>query len=46
MELRKHNTELAERIQILDIPTDSQLAKELMENHQAKCAKKTVLLVR
>ncbi|MHA2191342.1 MAG: hypothetical protein ACXAAP_14035, partial [Candidatus Thorarchaeota archaeon] len=24
-------------IQILDIPTDSQLAKELMENHQAKC---------
>ncbi|MHA1904719.1 MAG: hypothetical protein ACXADL_02405 [Candidatus Thorarchaeota archaeon] len=37
MELRKHNTELAERIQILDIPTDSQIAKELMENHQAKC---------
>ncbi len=39
MNLIKHNTELAGRIKLLDIPADDQLAKELMELHQAKCTK-------
>ncbi|MFW9907173.1 MAG: hypothetical protein ACFFEF_01250 [Candidatus Thorarchaeota archaeon] len=37
MELQKHNRELAERIRLLNIPADSQLAKELMQLHEAKC---------
>lgn len=37
MELQKHNEDLAQRITLLDIPADSQLAKELMLLHEAKC---------
>ncbi|MHA1907601.1 MAG: hypothetical protein ACW98Y_09940 [Candidatus Thorarchaeota archaeon] len=37
MDIEKHNTELAERIHLLNIPADSQLAKELMKLHEAKC---------
>ncbi|MCK5150803.1 MAG: hypothetical protein KAQ65_03140 [Candidatus Thorarchaeota archaeon] len=37
MEYQKHNVELAERIRLLNIPADSQLAKELMKLHEAKC---------
>ncbi|MBN2228778.1 MAG: hypothetical protein JW779_04220 [Candidatus Thorarchaeota archaeon] len=38
MELVKHNDELQRRIELLDVTADLQLAKELMELHQAKCA--------
>lgn len=37
MELKKHNLELAERIVLLDRPSDTQLARELMELHETKC---------
>ncbi|MFW9847839.1 MAG: hypothetical protein ACFFF4_01800 [Candidatus Thorarchaeota archaeon] len=37
MDISKHNTELAERIHLLNIPADSVLAKELMQLHEAKC---------
>ncbi len=37
MELQKHNDDLAKRIRLLDEPSDSQLAKELMSLHEAKC---------
>ena len=37
MEYQKHNVELTERIRLLNIPADSQLAKELMKLHEAKC---------
>ncbi|MHA1575917.1 MAG: hypothetical protein ACTSU3_01010 [Candidatus Thorarchaeota archaeon] len=37
MELTKHNQDLANRLQLLDIKADNQLAKELMELHQKKC---------
>jgi hypothetical protein len=37
MELKKHNLELADRIILLDRPSDTQLARELMELHETKC---------
>jgi hypothetical protein len=37
MELTKHNDELQQRIQLLDVTADQQLAKELMDLHQKKC---------
>ncbi|MDF1538386.1 MAG: hypothetical protein P1Q69_05745 [Candidatus Thorarchaeota archaeon] len=37
MELQKHNDDLAKHIALLDLPSDSQLAKELMSLHEAKC---------
>jgi len=37
MELQKHNDDLASRITLLDLPADSQLAKELMTLHEVKC---------
>ncbi|MHA2425162.1 MAG: hypothetical protein ACXAEF_10260 [Candidatus Thorarchaeota archaeon] len=37
MDIQKHNNELADRIRLLNIPADSQLAKEIMELHEAKC---------
>lgn len=37
MEIKKHNQELAERIELLDTGADKQLALELMELHEEKC---------
>ena len=37
MELTKHDKDLANRLQLLDAKSDTQLAKELMELHQKKC---------
>ncbi|MHA2025889.1 MAG: hypothetical protein ACW98U_08300 [Candidatus Thorarchaeota archaeon] len=38
MELKKHKNELATRMSLLDIAADNQLAKELIELHEAKCS--------
>jgi hypothetical protein len=37
MKLERHNVELAERIEMLDGPSDKELARELMELHSEKC---------
>ena len=37
MELKKHDTDMANRLEFLDSPSDKQLAKELMELHETKC---------
>lgn len=37
MDIIKHNNELQQRLELLDIESDQQLAKELMELHQVKC---------
>ena len=37
MELKKHKNELATRISLLDVTSDNQLAKELIELHEVKC---------
>lgn len=37
MKLKKHKTELAERIGLLDAAADNQLALELIELHEKKC---------
>ncbi|MHA1959380.1 MAG: hypothetical protein ACW99U_04075 [Candidatus Thorarchaeota archaeon] len=37
MKLEKHNVELAERMEMLDGPSDKELARELMELHSEKC---------
>ncbi|MFW9846237.1 MAG: hypothetical protein ACFFD6_05795 [Candidatus Thorarchaeota archaeon] len=37
MKLVKHNDELATRMQLLDIPADSQLAKEFIELYEKRC---------
>ncbi|MGY5865240.1 MAG: hypothetical protein RTV41_11615 [Candidatus Thorarchaeota archaeon] len=38
MELKKHKNELATRMSLLDVAADNQLAKELIELHEAKCS--------
>lgn len=37
MELKKHDEEMAGRLEFIDYPSDRQLAKELMELHEKKC---------
>ncbi|MGQ4912015.1 MAG: hypothetical protein ACP6KW_07575 [Candidatus Thorarchaeota archaeon] len=37
MELKKHNTELAQRMHLLDESSDMTLARELIELHEEKC---------
>ncbi len=37
MELKKHDDEMAKRLEFLDYPSDRQLARELMELHESKC---------
>jgi len=37
MKLKKHNTALAIKMDLLDVTADNQLAKELMELHENKC---------
>lgn len=37
MELKKHNDQFSQRINLLDKPSDTQLAKEFIEMHEAKC---------
>ncbi len=37
MKLKKHNTDLATRMDLLDVTADNQLAKELMGLHENKC---------
>ncbi|MFW9918228.1 MAG: hypothetical protein ACFFED_01400 [Candidatus Thorarchaeota archaeon] len=37
MELKKHDDEMAKRVEFLDYPSDRQLARELMELHETKC---------
>lgn len=37
MELKKHKNELATRMSLLDVAANNQLAKELIELHEAKC---------
>jgi hypothetical protein len=38
MDIIKHNNEFQQRLELLDVLSDQQLAKELMELHQGKCA--------
>jgi hypothetical protein len=37
MDIIRHNNELQQRLELLDVHSDQQLAKELMELHQGKC---------
>ncbi len=37
MKLKKHNTDFATRMELLDVTADNQLAKELMDLHENKC---------
>ncbi len=37
MELKKHDIDMANRLEFLDSPSDRQIAKELMELHETKC---------
>lgn len=37
MKLKKHNTTFANKMDLLDVTADNQLAKELMELHETKC---------
>ena len=37
MKLKKHNTTFANKMDLLDVMADNQLAKELMELHENKC---------